>query len=163
VLQTLRLIAEGEFPLLPERSPRHDDDAFGVSFYRTMLADVKLEHLTLPRTFFGRSEIRGTSFRDTDLSESTANWNDFIEVDFAGADLSRVDLRACVFERVRFSRAMLVGADLRYCGFKKCDFTNADLTDVRLTQKTGAALRLTPEQQSVVDWQAEDGEEPAGG
>ena len=53
--------------------------------------------------------------------------------------------------------------DFRYCGFTDCDFTNADLTDVKLTTKVGQALQLTPEQQSVIDWQSEDGDEPAGG
>jgi len=117
----------------------------------------------LPRTFISRSEIRATSFRDTDLTGSTANWNDFIDVNFSAADLSGSDLRACVFERVRFVGASLVGVDFRYCGFKKCDFTDADVTDMKLTTKLGSVLRLSPEQQSVIDWQADDGEEPAGG
>jgi len=56
-----------------------------------------------------------------------------------------------------------VGVDFRYCGFKRCDFTDADLTDAKLTQKVGAVLQLSVEQQSVVDWQSEDGEEPEGG
>lgn len=162
-LQKLQLIDSGEIPPLPYRPPRHDDETIGVQFFRTMLTGVKLEHLTLPHTFFGRSEIRAVSFRDTDLSGSTANWNDFIEVDFQEANLSGSDLRACLFERVRFTGASLAGVDFRYCGFKKCDFTNADLTDARLTRKVGAALRLSEEQQSVIDWQTEDGEEPEGG
>lgn len=161
-LQHQGIIEEGEIPSLPDVSPRHDDEMLGVSFFRTMLADAKLEHLTLPRTFFGRSEIRNVSFKGSDLSDSTANWNDFIDVDFAGADLSRTDFRGCLFERVRFTGAMLVGVDFRYCGFKQCDFSKADLTDAKLTQKVGAALRLLAEQQSVIDWQAEDGIEPEG-
>jgi uncharacterized protein YjbI with pentapeptide repeats len=163
VLQARKILEPGAIPPLPPAPPRYDDEALGVSFFRTLLADARLENLTLPRTFFGRSEIRATSFRGTDLSESVANWNDFIEVDFRGADLARADLRACLFERVRFAGASLAGADFRYCGFKGCDFTDADLTDAKLTQKAGAALRLSPDQQSVIDWQAEDGEEPAGG
>jgi hypothetical protein len=31
-----------------------------------------------------------------------------------------------------------------------------------MTQKLGAALKLTPGQQSVIDWESEDGEEPEG-
>jgi uncharacterized protein YjbI with pentapeptide repeats len=135
----------------------------GVNFFRTLLADAKLENLTLPRTYFGRSEIRATSFQNTDLSESTANWNDFIEVDFRSADLSRCDFRACVLEKVLFTGACLAGADFRCCGFKNCDFASADMTGVKLTKKAGASLRLSPDQQSVIDWQAEDGEEPDGG
>lgn len=162
-LQRLQLVGPGAVPSQPRNPPRHDDETPGVSFFRAMLADAKLERLTLPRTFFGRSEIRDTSFRDSDLSESTANWNDFINVNFSRADLARSDLRACLFERVRFVGASLVGVDFRYCGFRHCDFTDADVTDVRLTVKAGTALRLSDEQRSVIDWQAEDGEEPAGG
>ena len=162
-LQNVQIIEAGIVPPLPSQRPRHDDEIPRVSFFRTLLADAKLEHLTLLHTFFGRSEIRATSFQDTDLSGSTANWNDFIEVDFTGADLSGSDFRACVFERAKFRGARLVGVDFRCCGFKRCDFTNADLTDAKFTQKVGAVLKLSEEQQSVIDWHAEDGEEPEGG
>jgi uncharacterized protein YjbI with pentapeptide repeats len=162
-LERQQLVDAGDIPPLPQRPPRHSDEVLGVCFFRIMLMDAKLERLTLPRTFFGRSELRVVSFRDTDLSESVANWNDFIEVDFSRADLSRSDLRACLFERGRFVGAVLVGTDFRYCGFKHCDFTDADVTDARFTVKAGAALQLSDEQRSVIDWQAEDGEEPVGG
>ena len=59
------------------RAPRYDDEQLGVNFFRTQLADARLEGLTLSRTFFGRSEIRGVSFRGTDLSQFPAamlNW-----------------------------------------------------------------------------------------
>lgn len=128
-----------------------------------MIASAKLEHLTLPRTFISRSEFRASSFRDTDLAGSTVNWNDFIDVNFTGADLSGSDFRACVFNGVKFKKANLVGVDFRYSGFTKCDFSGADLTDAKLTQKVGRSLRLTPEQQGVIDWQSDDGDEPDGG
>src|SRR5712692_375206 len=113
ILQCRELLETNELPPLPERAPRHDDKQLGVSFFRTQIADVTLDGLTLPRTFFARSEIRGVSFRGTDLSESTANWNDFIDVDFSSADLSRADLRGSIFERVSFRGAVLRGTDLR--------------------------------------------------
>jgi len=134
-----------------------------VSFFRTELADAKLERLTLPRTFFGRSEIRAVSFRDTDLSESTANWNDFVDVDFSSADLSRCDFRACPFQRVCFVGARLVGSDFRHCSFTSCDFTGADLAGAKFTKTAVASLRLSSDQQRVVDWQIDDGDEPEGG
>ncbi len=162
-LEQLKLVEPDRIPPLLQRPPRHDDEAMGLSFFRTLLADAKLEGMTLPWTFFSRSEIRATSFRGTDLAGSVANWNDFIQVDFSEASLAGADLRANVFERVRFARASLAGADLRYCGFKQCDFTEADLTEAKLTRKAGAALKLSPDQQSVIDWQNEEGEEPAGG
>lgn len=162
-LQEMELIPRGDILPQPYDRPRPEDDTPGVSFFRTELAGAKLERLTLSRTFFGRSEIRAVSFRDTDLSESRAHWNDFIEVNFTSANLAGADLRACVFERVRFNRAVLAGVDFRYCGFKQCHFLEADLTDAKLTRKAGAALKLTPEQQSVIDWQADEGEEPPGG
>lgn len=162
-LQTQQLLESGEIPAMPATMPRHDDEALSISFFRQMLAEVKFENMTLPRTFFGRSEIRECSFRNSDLSESRANWNDFIDVDFTNAILINADLRACLFENVSFGGANLSGVDFRYCGFKSCDFKNADLTSAKLTAKVGASLKLSPDQQSVIDWQDEDGDEPGGG
>ena len=162
-LQKQHLLDADNIPPLLHRPPRYDDEELGVEFFRTLLVDARLQRLTLPWTFFGRSEIRATSFKGSDLSGSVANWNDFIEVDFSDADLSGADLRANLFQQVRFAGASLVGADLRYCGFKQCDFANADLTDAKLTRKAGTALGLSPEQQCLIDWQNEDGEEPEGG
>lgn len=163
VLQQRGLLEPGHIPPLLQRPPRHDDEELGVQFFRTMLAKARLEHLMLPWTFFGRSEIRASSFRGSDLSGSVANWNDFIDVDFREVNLSGADLRANLFERSRFTGASLAGADFRCCGFKLCDFSGADLTDAKLTRKAGAALKLSPDQQCVIDWQDEEGEEPAGG
>jgi uncharacterized protein YjbI with pentapeptide repeats len=127
------------------------------------VADSALDSLTLPRTFFGRSEIRSTSFRDTELTESTANWNDFVQVDFSGADLSRSDLRGNTMELVSFRGARLAGVDLRCCSLKDCDFTGAEMTGARVTRETGAALALSSQQTGAIDWHDEDGEEPEGG
>jgi uncharacterized protein YjbI with pentapeptide repeats len=158
-----QLLDSDEVPPMPARPPRYDDEVLGVGFFRTLLADAKLEGLTLPRTFFGRSEIRSVSFRGTDLSESTANWNDFIEVDFSSADLSRADLRASVFERVGFGGASLRGADLRHAIFTDCSFTDADFTGAKLARESGSLLSLSPVQRSVIEWHADQGEEPGGG
>jgi uncharacterized protein YjbI with pentapeptide repeats len=127
------------------------------------LAEVALERLTLPRTYFSRSEIRNVSFRDTDLSESTANWNDFIDVDFSLANLSHCDLRGSVYERVRFTSALLHAADLRHCSFTDCDFSGADTTGLKLTEETAVSRRLSPEQLGVIDVQLDNGPEPDGG
>jgi uncharacterized protein YjbI with pentapeptide repeats len=162
-LQNEGIVHPGDIPPMPVKPPRYDDEDLGVEFFRTRLADAKIEHLTLPRTFFGRSEIRNTSFKDTDLNESTANWNDFIDVDFGSADLSRSDFRACIFERVRFIGAQLAGVDFRHCSFTDCDFSGADVGGVKFTKETGASLRFSSEQQHVIDWQDDDGEEPEGG
>lgn len=162
-LQKSGLLAPGQIPPVRYERPRHNDTEPGVSLFRSLVAEVKLERLTLPRTFISRSEFRACSFKDTDLSGSTVNWNDFIGVKFTGADLSGVDFRACVFNGVKFAKANLAGADFRYCGFTKCDFSGAELADAKFTQKTGRSLRLSPEQLAVIDWQSEDGEEPEGG
>jgi uncharacterized protein YjbI with pentapeptide repeats len=163
-LQRLKILPAGEVPPLPYDPPRFGDQApFGIRFFRTELVGLKLQNLTLPRTFFGRSEIREVSFRNADLSESTAHWNDFIKVDFFTADLTGCDLRGCVFERTKFIGATLRGVDFRYCGFKNCDFRDADLSEARLTIKTAKFLKLTPEQEGLIDAQVDDGEEPEGG
>ena len=162
ILQSKNLLDAGRIPGLLGRPPRHDDQELGVNFFRTSLADVTLDGLTLPRTFFGRSEIRSVSFRSSDLSESTANWNDFSDVDFSSADLSRIDFRASVFERVSFLGAALRGADLRHATFRNCTFTGADMTGARLTRGFSWRFRLSPIQRAVVDWQPQ-GAEPEGG
>jgi len=158
-----QLLAGGEAPPAQERPPRHDDEILGVRFFRAQLADAKLERLTLPRTFFGRSEICNVSFRDTDLSESTANWNDFIDVDFSLADLSRVDLRASVFERVNFSGASLRGADLRHARFTDCAFADADFAGAKLARECESLSGLSSTQRGAIEWHADHGEEPDGG
>jgi uncharacterized protein YjbI with pentapeptide repeats len=163
ILQDQHILVLGAPPALPERPPRHDDENLGVSFFRTQLADAKLDNLTLPRTFIARSEIRGVSFCGTDLSESTANWNDFIDVDFTSADLSRADLRASTFEHVNFRRAILRGADLRRTAFQNCTFADAELTGAKLNRACSWFFRLSRAQRAAVDWQADSGPEPEGG
>jgi uncharacterized protein YjbI with pentapeptide repeats len=158
-----QLLEMNEVPPLPERAPRHDDETLGVGFFRTVIADEELNNLTLPRTFFGRSEIRGVAFRETDLSESTANWNDFIDVGFSSADLSRADLRASTFERVSFKNASLCGVDLRHATFTNCSFADADLAGAKIAREAESALNLSPTQRNVIAWQDDQGEEPDGG
>ena len=95
-------------------------------------------------------EVRGVSFGRTDLSESTMNWNDFIEVDFTGASLARADLR-CMFSRVRFVEADLRGADLRWTTFQNCDFAGAEMAGARLSRGLGWFFRLSRAQRALVD------------
>jgi len=160
-LQRLQILEEGEIPPLPSQSPRLDDEEpFGLRFFRTELSEAKLDELTLPRTFFGRSEAREVSFCGTDLSESAANWNDFVEVDFRDADLSRSDFRGCTFQEVRFAGTSLRNVDFGHCSFTECDFSDADLTGAKLTAETAATLSLSAGQMSVIDLQTNDGEEP---
>ena len=157
-------LLEGEsLPELPERAPRHDDEQLGVSFFRTQLANARLENLTLPRTFFGRSEIREVSFRGTDLSQSTGCWNDFVDVDFSEADLSATDLRGSIFQRVSFRGAILRDADLRRTSFSGCTFADADLTGAKLSRSVLWLFRLSAAQRRSVDWQSGPGPEPEGG
>ena len=163
VLQENQLLRPNEFPPLPSRAPCYDDEELGVEFFRTLLADVKLEYLSLPPTYFGRSEIRGVSFRGTDLSESTMCWNDFINVDFSSVDLSGADLRASIYERVNFQGASLRNADLRCGTFKDCMFTKADMAGAKLTRSLRWFFRLSGDQRKTIDWQSSPGPEPEGG
>src|SRR3954470_12120089 len=107
-LQQSGWLRAGSLPPLPSKRPAYDDEEpLGVEFFRTQVSDAKFENLTLPRTFFGRSEIKNVSFAGTDLSESTLCWNDFVLVDFSGCDLSRGDLRAALFNSVKFCESSL--------------------------------------------------------
>ena len=182
-LQKLGVIADGAIPPLPSRSPQHDDDDISSGFrlfrtwlgsgqpfglelppdYENKIQESDCENLTLPRTFVGRCEISRMSFKNTDLSESTLCWNDFIEVNFTDADLSECDLRASLYERTRFVRTNLRNADLRWSTFKESDFTGADLRGAKLSHERGEALDLSAQQRKVIDWQEKEGEEPPGG
>ena len=162
-LKDQQLLDGDTLPGLPARAPRYDDEDLGVSFFRTQLSGARLEGLTLPRTFFGRSEIRGVSFRGSDLSQSTACWNDFVDVDFGEADLSEADLRASIFQRVSFRGAILRGADLRRTSFTGCTFAGADLAGAKLSRSFTWLFRLSSTQRRAVDWQSGPGPEPDGG
>lgn len=163
-LQELGWLDAGDVPPMPARPPRHDDEELEVAirFFRTRVSG-DFSNMTLPRTFFGRSEIAAASFRNTDLSESILCWNDFIGVDFTDASLRGSDLRASIFNGVHFSRSDVRDADLRRSRFHECDFTDADFRGAKLTRPLGAALRLSPRQLESVAWQDSDGEEPSGG
>lgn len=155
----------GVIPPIPERMPQFDDpEPLGVSFFRTSIGEGDdLSNLTLPRTFFGKSEINDALFQNTDLTESNLCWNDFVDVDFTDAILARSDLRASLFNRVKFVRTDLRGADMRQSSFEDCDFENALMTGAILTAEQGAELNLSEEQRGQISWTNEDGPEPGGG
>jgi len=73
-LRSAQILGADESSPMPKQTPQpEDDEPLGLSFFRTRLAKasrIDLSNLSLPRTFFGRSEIRDVSFRNTDLSES---------------------------------------------------------------------------------------------
>jgi uncharacterized protein YjbI with pentapeptide repeats len=150
---------------MPDRMPHPDDEErWGVSFFRTFVGDGDdLSNLTLPRTFFGRSEINNALFRETDFSESFMCWNDFTDVDFTQAILARCDMRAAEFTRVKFVSADLSGADLRQSQFTQCDFSGAHMAGAVLTRKQGDKLRLSDAQRGDIAWTEVDGAEPDGG
>ena len=153
-----------ETPPFPDRMPRFDDEELGLSFFRTFVGEgADFSNLTIPRTYFGRSEVNSASFRNTDLSQSCMCWNDFVNVDFTGADLSGADLRGSTYKKVRFVSASLKGADLRHSSFDGCDFHCADLTQAILARSQKKSLALTQEQSKVVDWRWRPGPEPDGG
>jgi len=137
-------LAPGVVRRLPSKRPDHDDDGlFGIRWFRPLMKDKILENLTLPRTFFGRSEIRNVSFAGTDLSESTLCWNDFVWVDFTSCDLRECEMRAALFDSVKFSGADLNQSDLRRSDFKDCDFSDASLQGAKLTKSQSLHLNLS--------------------
>ncbi len=162
VLQEQGLLAEGEVPPCPDQRPSHaDEEPLGVSFFRTQLDAAELEDLTLPRTFFGNSQLKTISFQNSDLSESTLTECDLNTVDFSDADLSDSVLCGSRFKKVTFARSDLRGADLRDAEFENCDFADANLQGTKLTAEQcrkrlfgkKRQVRLTAEQLEQVDWQ----------
>jgi BTB/POZ domain-containing protein KCTD9 len=152
-------------PLLPDRPPRYDDKVLvGVRFFRTLVNnEVALDNLTLPRTYFGRSKIDKASFRNSELSESSLCWNDFLGADFTDAVLAKADMRSSLFSDVSFNRADLRGADLRRSTFNRCIFDGAMLDGAVLTSDQSAMLSLTSAQREAIDWRNDPGSEPGGG
>lgn len=78
--------------------------------------------LTLPRAYFGRSDINNASLFNTDLHESNLCWNDFTDVDFGESDLSQSDLRASVFEMCLSPNAILKAP---ICGDRTSSIANS--------------------------------------
>ncbi len=164
LLQELGYIEKGDIPPMPERMPRHDDpDLLGIGFFRACVGPDTLDNLTLPRTLFGRSEVRGVSFVNTDLSESNLCWNDFIDVDFSHAVLSDTDMRTSIFRNVKFTGCDLRKADLRWSTFEGCDISEAMMKGAKLTRTQKPALALSTAQSKEVDWRWLAGDEPGGG
>lgn len=154
----------GDIPPMPDRMPRYDDEELGVSFFRTFVGENEdLSNLTLPRTYFGRSEVNDALFCNTDLTESSMCWNDFVDVDFTDAVLARCDLRASNFIRVKFIRTDLRGADLRRSSFDECSFDGALLDGAIMTNPQAEQIELTETQRKVITLTNDDGPEPDGG
>jgi uncharacterized protein YjbI with pentapeptide repeats len=156
-LQQLGLLDPGAIPPLPAQRPSYDDEQpLGVSFFRTLVS-ADLSNMTLPRTFFGRSEVSEASFRNSDLSGSTLCWNDFVSVDFSNCSLKGSDMRASTFKHVNFTRSDLQDADLRLSQFEDCDFTDANLRGAKLTRSQAKRIGLSASQKEGVAWQASEG------
>jgi uncharacterized protein YjbI with pentapeptide repeats len=162
-LQALSLFDCGEPPRMPDRMPRYDDVSLGVNFFRTKVADEALSNLTLPRTYFGRSEISHVSFRNTDLTESNLCWNDFVDVDFSATTLARCDLRSSQFDRVKFIGADLRAVDMRRSRFNACIFDDAIMVGAVLTRAQASRMAISEAQKAAIDWRDEGGPEPGGG
>ncbi len=153
-----------KIPPMPDHLPQYDDEELGVSFFKTFVGEGDdLGNLTLPRTFFGRSEINDARFVNTDFTESNLCWNDFFNVDFTNAILARSDLRASTFVRVKFVSADLSHADMRMSSFENCDFERATMAGAVLTVEQGARLALSDIQRAQIAWTNDEGPEPGGG
>jgi BTB/POZ domain-containing protein KCTD9 len=159
--------AKGE-PFVQPRMPRpRDEGPLGFHYYKHHVEDADLANLTLPRTFFGRSGLHGVRYRNTDLSRSWMCWNDFIDCDFSGANLSGCQMRSSIFRRCKFVGTNLKRADLRGSTIEGCDFTHALLNGARADEFYAGEFelyqRLSEKQRKVMQWSEEPGPEPDGG
>jgi BTB/POZ domain-containing protein KCTD9 len=164
-LRLMGLIGPEDNLVIPKRMPQYDDDAIdGFSIFRMGLeGTVDLSNLTLPRTYIGRSELNGVSFRNSDINESNMCWNDFISSDFEFAKLDSSDMRATNFSNCNFTHCSLKQADLRHSSFSDCRFVNANLNGAIITKSQLTELGLTKEQMISIDLRADAGPEPEGG
>jgi uncharacterized protein YjbI with pentapeptide repeats len=90
-------------------------------------------------------------------------WNDFVNCDFTGGNLSGADLRASVFKKCRFDAANLDGAELRGASFLKCTFSEASLKSAKLTYFQRLRVRLNEMQRPEVAWHWRNPEVPGSG
>jgi uncharacterized protein YjbI with pentapeptide repeats len=154
-------------PFVPKKMPAYDDNKLGFEFFRTFCEDTDYSNLTLPHTYFGRSELKNVNFANTDLSGSCMCWNDFIECDFSGADLTGCDMRSSTFENCKFDGATFNSTDLRRSSFEGCTFKKADLKGAIADDVYGSEFglydALTKAQQKAITWHEEPGPEPLGG
>ena len=164
-LQANGYLETDTIPPIPHHLPQYDDEEpFGVNFFRTFIDEGEdFSNLTLPRTFFGRSQINSISFQNTDLSESNLCWNAFTAVNFTDAILAHSDLRASDFVDVKFISADLTKSDLRISWFQRCDFSHALMNGTILTFQQGETLDLTDKQRAEIAWTTDEGIEPDGG
>lgn len=163
LLEEFGAVNLGEIPPIPQVMPRFDDEILGVNFFRSAVEGARLENLTIPRTFFGRSELRNVSFAGSDMSQSNLCWNDFIQVNFQSCSLSGADLRASLYEQCNFAECDLSGADLRRASFKDCIFTGALFYGAIVPERLRKECSLSPEQIAKGSWTRGEGKEPEGG
>lgn len=100
---------ESEPPMQNTRPSPHDNHPCGINFFKTRLEGernkkIRLENLTLPRTYINRTGLVRVSFARSDLSESFMCWNDFENCDFTEADLSGCDMRASFFFQMQIQQ-----------------------------------------------------------
>jgi uncharacterized protein YjbI with pentapeptide repeats len=143
--------------------PRHDDDDYGPSLFRTQVSECNLERLTLPGLFVGRSLLTKVSFSGSLLRMSTLCWCDFVRCWFDRCDLRESDLRASDFRTCDFRSANLAGCDVRHAVFDNCRFDKADVAGLVASEDQRTGLRFTAAQAAVVSWVPEPGEPPPGG
>jgi BTB/POZ domain-containing protein KCTD9 len=164
-LRLAGLIAPEDNFVIPKRMPQYDDEAIdGFSIFRMGLDETAdLSNLTLPRTYIGRSELNGVSFRNSDINESNMCWNDFILSNFEFAVLDSSDSRATNFSNCNFRHCSLRQTDLRHSTFSNCSFVNTDFSGAIVTELQLVEMGLTKEQISTIDLRADAGPEPDGG
>lgn len=134
-----------------------------LSFFRTEVIGEEFSRLTMPRTFFARTGIASTLFRDTDLQGSFMCWNDWLDCDFSKANLAQADMRCCQFMYCDFTETDLTTADLRNSDFVHCDFTNAQMSNACLTPDQMQTISLSELQKSMINWKCRKKSEPPYG
>jgi uncharacterized protein YjbI with pentapeptide repeats len=154
----------GEIAYIPPRMPRYDDpEPLGLSFFRTRVMHQNFSGLSMPRTFFGRSELEAVAFDRTDLSESCMTWCNWVSCSFVESVLRGADLRSSRFAYCDFRGADLSLADLRRSTLIDCAFDSALMNNLRLCRKQRKYLQLSGSQLSGILWRWFPGELPPGG
>ena len=162
-LQRLGHLQEGAIPPLPDHRPRYDDEGpLGVNFFRTSVRDGDIENMTLPRTFFGRSDIGPLSFK-TRIVRIYAVLERFQQGGLHGCQSLQKRPPCLAVLQGAFRQNRSPKCRLRQLTFAECDFTDAEMRGARLTHRQGRVIVLSTQQREAIDWQESDGSPPGGG
>jgi uncharacterized protein YjbI with pentapeptide repeats len=133
------------------------------SMFRTSLSDCDFSSTDLSNASITRCLVEKVNFSNVIGSPVRLCWNDFVECDFNGSDLTGADFRGSIITSCRFDHANLANLDLRLAGFHRCTFDRCNLDGALVTLWQYLFLRLDSGQKGQVRCRLTRGQLPPEG